>query len=198
MKKIVIIFLASLMLIVTGCSKEVHASEDAVIDNFFSAYTSQDYSTAQNYVAADSQDSFASLQTLVADDEINGIILSQMSDMSYKIVSSEFLDNTAKLTVRIVYPNAGGAFMNAIGSMYVDASEGTLNDRSSEDMNTYIRGLLLTHLNAELEKMDRERTVELVKEDSEWRIVMTEEFKNAISANMMNAIEELEIMGVQF
>lgn len=198
MKKLYILLLISIVVSFSGCANESHASENTVIDDFFTAYKAQDYSTAKTFIATGSKDSFDSLQTLIADDSLNSILLNHMSKLTYKVLSSDLQENSATLKVRIIYPNAGGAFMNAIGTMYVDASEGKLSNDAPDQVTTYISGLLKKHLDTELETMDRERDVELVKEDGEWRIVMTEEFKNALSANMMNAIEELEIMGVQF
>lgn len=198
MKNIYFLLLLCTFVLFNGCSEESHASENTVVDNFLEAYTAQDYDTAKQYIASDSKASFVALQTLVANDSINDIVLGKMTNISYQVIGSDFQEESATMTLRIIYPNAGGAFMNAIGSIYVDASEGKLNDNAPEEVTAYIQSLLLTYLDTELEKMERERTVELIKEDEEWRIVMTEEFKNAISANMMNAIEELEIMGVQF
>jgi len=198
MKKGLLLACLCMMLILTACAKESHASETSVIDDFFSAYLTQDFETAKNYIASDDQVSFDSLQSLISDQKMNGIVLNHMTDMSYKVISTEEEGDQSTVQIRVIYRNAGGAFMNAIGTMYVDASEGKLSNDDPDTINTYIKGLLYDHLDQELETMDRERTMTLVKEDDQWRIVLTEEIKNALSANMLNAIEELKIMGVQF
>lgn len=198
MKKVYIILIATLSLIISGCAAESHASENTVIDDFFAAYIEQDYQTASSYIADDSKESFISLQTLVADETLNTVVLRHMSTVSYKVISSTLNEDTGTVQLRLIYPNAGGAFMNAIGTMYVDASEGKLSNNAPEEVTSYINTLLESHLNAELEAMDREKEIQLVKENDQWRILMTEELKNALSANMMNAIAELELMGVQF
>ena len=198
MKKLYILLLLCALLLISGCSQESHASENTVVDNFLEAYMAQDFAEAEQYIASDSKESFTSLQSLIVNKEINDLVIRKMTAIKYSVISSDLKDQNGTMVIRIIYPNAGGAFMNAIGVMYVDASEGKLIKDSPETITRYIHSLLLTHLDQDLETMDREREVELVKENQEWRIVMTEEFKNAISANMMNAIEELEIMGVQF
>lgn len=198
MKRITMVITLCSLLVFTGCAKESHASENTVLEEFLQAYIAQDYETAATYISDDSKASYQALQSLIADEELNGIVLKHMSDLKYKVISTDLGDDTATVQLRIIYRNAGGAFMNAIGSMYVDASEGKLSNDSSETISVYIRELLLTHLNTELETMDRERTVSLVKKNDQWQIVMTEEFKNALSGNMLNAIEELELMGVSF
>lgn len=187
-----------MMLILTACAKESHASETSVIDDFFSAYLAQDFEIAKNYIASDDQISFDSLQNLISDQKMNDVVINHMTNMSYKVISTEEEGDQSTVQIRVIYRNAGGAFMNAIGSMYVDASEGKLSNDDPNTINTYIKGLLYKHLDQELETMDRERTMTLIKENDQWRIVLTEEIKNALSANMLNAIEELKIMGVQF
>ncbi len=198
MKKIIFIISLCLLLVLSGCASETHASDQTVVDDFFDAYSIQDYDTASTYVAMDSKEAYSALQSLISNEQLNAIVLNHMSDVSYKVLSSEVKEDTATIELRIIYRNAGGAFMNAIGSMYVEASEGKLSNNSPEEVTEHVQSLLLSHLDAELETMDRTRTVELVQENDQWRIVMTEEFKNALSANMLNAIEELKIMGVQF
>ena len=198
MKKIIFMLSLCLLLVLTGCASETHASDQTVIDDFFAAYSTQDYQTASTYVASDSKEAYSALQSLISNEQLNTIVLNHMSDVSYKVLSSDVKEDTATIELRIIYRNAGGAFMNAIGAMYVEASEGKLSDNSPEEVTEHIQSLLLSHLNTELETMDRTRTVELVKENDQWRLVMTEEFKNALSGNMLNAIEELKIMGVQF
>jgi len=198
MKKNIFMLSLCLLLVLTGCASETHASDQTVIDDFFAAYSTQDYQTASTYVASDSKEAYSALQSLISNEQLNTIVLNHMSDVSYKVLSSDVKEDTATIELRIIYRNAGGAFMNAIGAMYVEASEGKLSDNSPEEVTEHIQSLLLSHLNTELETMDRTRTVELVKENDQWRLVMTEEFKNALSGNMLNAIEELKIMGVQF
>lgn len=187
-----------MMLILTACAKESHASETSVIDDFFSAYLAQDFDTAKNFISSEDQESFNSLQKLISDQKMNDIVIKHMTNMSYKVISTTENGDQSTVTIRVIYRNAGGAFMNAIGAMYVDASEGKLSNDDPATINTYIKSLLYEHLDKELETMDRDRTMTLVKENDEWRIDLTEEIKNALSANMLNAIEELKIMGVQF
>jgi hypothetical protein len=198
MKKGLLLACLCMMLILTACAKESHASETSVIDDFFSAYLAQDFEIAKNYIASDDQISFDSLQNLISDQKMNDVVINHMTNMSYKVISTEEEGDQSTVQIRVIYRNAGGAFMNAIGSMYVDASEGKLSNDDPNTINTYIKGLLYKHLDQELETMDRERTMTLIKENDQWRIVLTEEIKNALSANMLNAIEELKIMGVQF
>lgn len=198
MKKIFIIVTMCSLLALAACANESHASEESTFDEFMKAYIAQDYEVASTFVTGDTLESFTKLQTLISDKDINTIALRQMSDVKYKVLSSEIIDDKATLKVRIIYRNAGGAFMNAISTMYVQASEGKLSANSSDEISLHIRELLFNHLDTELETMDRERTVELIKVNEQWQVELNEEFTNALSANILNAIEELKIMGVQF
>ncbi len=172
MKKIIFIVILVSMLTLSGCTNESHASEQSAFDDFMKAYIAQDYGTAATYITTDTLSSFTSLQSLISDKEINSIVLKQMSDVDYKILSSTITEDTITLDIQIVYRNTGGAFMNAIATMYVEASEGKLSSNSSSEVSQYIRTLLFTHLDNELETMDRERTVILKKENEEWRIAL--------------------------
>lgn len=198
MKKAFLLACLCISLLFTGCVKESHASESSVVDDFFNAYLTQDFDTAKSYIALDSQSSFDTLQGLISDKKMNALVINHMTNMSYKVISTTEEGDQCSVQLRVIYRNAGGAFMNAIGAMYVDASEGKLSSDNSMTIQSYIKGLLYEHLDKELETMDRERTMTLVKENDQWRIVLTDEIKNVFSANMLNAIEELKIMGVQF
>lgn len=198
MKKLLFIVTLCSLLTLAGCANESHASEQSVFDEFMTAYIAQDYETASSFITTDTTEEFKSLQSLISDKEINTIVLTQMSDVQYKVLSSQIDEDKATLNIRIVYRNVGGAFMNAIATMYIEASEGKLSDNSSEEVSKHVRELLFNHLDTDLETMNRERTVELVKMNDIWQVKITEEFRNALSANLLNAIEELKIMGVQF
>jgi hypothetical protein len=196
MKKIVsIILILTFVLIPVGCSEQ--SNPEDTVDNYFKAVQKFDLETMNSLMAEPEEDNFEEMLDEEGDmaSYFMDYIKDNAKEIEYEITNTETEEDTAKVYVKTKFVNGSPLILKTFGELFTNlmAEAFSGNEMSDEEIEKMIVQIMEEKSQEiEIEFVESEVTVDLVKKDGNWYIEeVTDELANVITANFVKALEEI-------
>ncbi len=180
-----IAFLMVLTLMACGGTSSDNGPK-TVVKDFFQALKDGDVKTASSYLV-ESDDT-------LGDEKQEEMLKTLFENLTYEIQSSDVKEDTAVIKTKITTVDLGIVFQDILAEVMTKALEMAGNDEESSQQE--IEQLFVDLLNEktkdpDVEKVTNEVEIKLVKKENQWLIEGDDAFINAITGNLMEAMQGL-------
>lgn len=188
---ILITFVLLLPLVFTACRSE---TPEQAVTNALNAVKNLDKDTAQKYFSYDELFNRNSESDELVKDEQNIKLI--FNKLSFKVISSSKEGNAPTVKTEITNIDMasimGEFFQKVIALAFSNAFAGN-SEKSQEEIDKEAEQILVDLLNREDNKtVTSTIDIKLTKYDNSWKIDANEEFQNAITGGLFNALKNME------